>query len=313
MAGPQSSTPTPRACGSSATCRSSWPTTAPMSGRTASCFKLDERPAATSSPACRPTISAPPASSGAIRSTTGTACAVRGYDWWLRRLRAGRCTLFDLVRLDHFRGFVAHWEIPGRGRQRPPAGRWMPGPAAALFRSRHAAARPAAADRRGPGRDHARRRSAPRRVRLSRHASAAVCLRRRSRRRPTTCRTTTSRTASSIPARTTTTRPSAGSTARPAKARRAPPSRSPASAAYALAYLNTDGSEIHWDLIRLAMASVARLADLSAAGRAGPGNRGPHEPAQHQPAATGAGGWARAIHAPEHRASGCADAGRRLL
>jgi 4-alpha-glucanotransferase len=35
----------------------------------------------------------------------------RGYDWWIRRMRAA-FELFDLVRIDHFRGFEAYWEVP---------------------------------------------------------------------------------------------------------------------------------------------------------------------------------------------------------
>lgn len=54
-----------------------------------------------------------------------------GYDWWVRRLRRA-FEIFDIVRLDHFRGFEAYWEIPAElpdARQ----GRWMPGPGAAFF------------------------------------------------------------------------------------------------------------------------------------------------------------------------------------
>ncbi len=54
-----------------------------------------------------------------------------GYAWWIQRMRAG-LALFDLVRLDHFRGFEAYWEIPGDA---PTAvnGRWVKGPGASLF------------------------------------------------------------------------------------------------------------------------------------------------------------------------------------
>lgn len=51
---------------------------------------------------------------------------VDGYAWWLRRLK-GALSMVDIVRLDHFRGFVAYWEIPASA---PTAeiGRWAPGP-----------------------------------------------------------------------------------------------------------------------------------------------------------------------------------------
>lgn len=57
--------------------------------------------------------------------------AERGYDWWIARMRHA-LTLFDLVRLDHFRGFESYWEIPGDA---PTAafGRWAPGPRSELF------------------------------------------------------------------------------------------------------------------------------------------------------------------------------------
>ncbi len=35
----------------------------------------------------------------------------RGYDWWIRRIRHN-LMLYDWVRVDHFRGFVGYWEIP---------------------------------------------------------------------------------------------------------------------------------------------------------------------------------------------------------
>ena len=50
-----------------------------------------------------------------------------GYDWWIRRLRmAGR--LYDVVRLDHFRGFESYWAVPA-GDQTAAGGSWQPGPA----------------------------------------------------------------------------------------------------------------------------------------------------------------------------------------
>jgi 4-alpha-glucanotransferase len=54
-----------------------------------------------------------------------------GYQWWLNRLRHALQS-FDLVRIDHFRGFSGYWEIPA---SEPTAinGKWMPGPGAELF------------------------------------------------------------------------------------------------------------------------------------------------------------------------------------
>ncbi len=54
-----------------------------------------------------------------------------GFVWWTRRLRA-TLRRVDLVRLDHFRGFEAYWEIPAE-EETAVNGRWVDGPGAALF------------------------------------------------------------------------------------------------------------------------------------------------------------------------------------
>ncbi len=54
-----------------------------------------------------------------------------GYAWWIARL-ARAFELVDILRIDHFRGFAACWEIPA---DHPTAehGRWVPGPGRRLF------------------------------------------------------------------------------------------------------------------------------------------------------------------------------------
>jgi 4-alpha-glucanotransferase len=59
------------------------------------------------------------------------AMARDGYGWWLDRFRAA-LKLVDVVRLDHFRGFEAYWEIPA-GAPTARSGRWVKGPGRALF------------------------------------------------------------------------------------------------------------------------------------------------------------------------------------
>jgi 4-alpha-glucanotransferase len=54
-----------------------------------------------------------------------------GYAWWIARLRAVLAQV-DVVRLDHFRGFVGYWEVPA-GNPTAEIGRWVPGPGADLF------------------------------------------------------------------------------------------------------------------------------------------------------------------------------------
>jgi 4-alpha-glucanotransferase len=56
------------------------------------------------------------------------AARASGYAWWIARLRA-TLDLVDLVRLDHFRGFEAYWEIPA-GRPTAEVGRWVKAPGA---------------------------------------------------------------------------------------------------------------------------------------------------------------------------------------
>ncbi len=59
------------------------------------------------------------------------AMAATGYRWWIARMRQA-FALYDILRLDHFRGFEAYWEVPASA---PTAvdGRWVKGPGADLF------------------------------------------------------------------------------------------------------------------------------------------------------------------------------------
>jgi 4-alpha-glucanotransferase len=59
------------------------------------------------------------------------ALAAEGYAWWIARARHA-LELADIVRLDHFRGFEACWEIPGHSLTAE-HGRWVEGPGVALF------------------------------------------------------------------------------------------------------------------------------------------------------------------------------------
>ena len=55
----------------------------------------------------------------------------RRYRWWVERLRR-TFDLFDLARIDHFRGFAAYWAVP-RGARYASSGRWVRGPGRAVF------------------------------------------------------------------------------------------------------------------------------------------------------------------------------------
>ena len=56
-----------------------------------------------------------------------------GYEWWIRRFNR-MLQLCDMVRIDHFRGFEAYWEIPA---EMPDAriGKWQPGPRDGFFQA----------------------------------------------------------------------------------------------------------------------------------------------------------------------------------
>lgn len=49
-----------------------------------------------------------------------------GFLWWIRRLTAAQ-KLYDVVRLDHFRGFESYWSVP-YGEETAKNGKWVKGP-----------------------------------------------------------------------------------------------------------------------------------------------------------------------------------------
>jgi len=57
--------------------------------------------------------------------------AQEGYAWWIARFRMA-FTQADVIRIDHFRGFYNYWEVPA-GEDTAIHGRWLYGPGAALF------------------------------------------------------------------------------------------------------------------------------------------------------------------------------------
>ena len=97
----------------------------------------------------------------------------RGYRWWTERFRR-TFELYDLARIDHFRGFVAYWAVP-RGARHALSGAGSAGRGGRRSSPR-ARARRAAADRREPRRDHAGRRAAADSARTPGHGRAPVRL-----------------------------------------------------------------------------------------------------------------------------------------
>jgi 4-alpha-glucanotransferase len=257
------------ACASSATFRSSSRTRAPTCGRAPICSssmrraaERGRRSAAGSLQRDRPALgqSAVPL----------TAHARDGYGWWIERIRHTLARV-DLARIDHFRGFAAHWEIAA---QEPTAinGHWVQGPGAALFDAIAAALGPLPliAEDLGvitPDVDSLRRRfgfpgmrvlqfawaqgdGSANRYLPHNHQPDSVTL------TGTHDNDTTLGWWASAPE---------------------------AVRHHVREYLATDGSDIAWDLIRAAHASGRRQRDRSAAGRARPVERAPDERAGRRP------------------------------
>ncbi len=76
-------------------------------------------------------------------SSTGQLWGNPHYDWayqaqhdfaWWRKRMASALSQFDIVRLDHFRGFEAYWAVPA-GAKTAVDGEWVVGPGAKLFQS----------------------------------------------------------------------------------------------------------------------------------------------------------------------------------
>jgi 4-alpha-glucanotransferase len=63
------------------------------------------------------------------------ALAQNGFVWWTARIRRS-LALYDIIRLDHFRGFEAYWSIPAEDGTAV-HGEWVKAPGASLFQHLH--------------------------------------------------------------------------------------------------------------------------------------------------------------------------------
>jgi 4-alpha-glucanotransferase len=59
----------------------------------------------------------------------------QNFDWWVFRI-AHHLNLFDMLRIDHFRGLVAYWQVPA-GHTTALKGKWEKAPANAFFNTLH--------------------------------------------------------------------------------------------------------------------------------------------------------------------------------
>ena len=58
------------------------------------------------------------------------AMAKDGFGWWIRRVE-GAAKVYDVIRIDHFRGFESYWAVP-YGEKTARNGRWVKGPGMSL-------------------------------------------------------------------------------------------------------------------------------------------------------------------------------------
>ena len=56
-----------------------------------------------------------------------------GFKWWIDRIKAN-LVLYDIIRIDHFRGFAGYWSVP-YGEKTAVNGKWIPGPGKEVFAS----------------------------------------------------------------------------------------------------------------------------------------------------------------------------------
>lgn len=59
------------------------------------------------------------------------------FKWWIQRIQSN-LEFYDIVRLDHFRGFESYWSVPA-GEKTAINGQWMPCPGLELFKAIHKA------------------------------------------------------------------------------------------------------------------------------------------------------------------------------
>jgi 4-alpha-glucanotransferase len=179
------------------------------------------------------------------------------YRWWVERFRMN-LELVDVLRLDHFRGFEAYWEIPAA---EPDAirGRWVKGPGEDLFTALRRALGdlPVIAEDLGvitPEVEELRDQFGLPGMRILQMAFGGDPKARdyQPHNYVEDCVVYTATHDHNTTVGWFTNAPGAQTTQSREEVEQ--------ERALALAYLDSDGHEIHWDMIRLAMGSVARLA-----------------------------------------------------
>jgi 4-alpha-glucanotransferase len=179
-----------------------------------------------------------------------------GFHWWIERMRAA-LRMFDLIRIDHFRGFAACWEIPASD-QTAERGQWVQAPGRELFSTlkRELGELPIIAEDLGvitPDAVALRDEFGFPGMRILQFAFDGDSSNQNlPHNYVPNCAVYTGTHDNDTTVGWFRSSPGEGSTR---DAKQIERERS-----YCLKYLNTDGSQIHWDFIRAAMASVARIA-----------------------------------------------------
>jgi 4-alpha-glucanotransferase len=177
-------------------------------------------------------------------------------DWWVERIRA-TLSLVDIVRVDHFRGFAASWEVPA-GDRTAERGRWVEVPGRELFSAirRELPALPIIAEDLGvitPDVDELRDEFAFPGMRVLQFAFGGDSANRdlpHNYHPNVVVYTGTHDNDTTVGwFRSDAGKDSTRDAAQIARERK-----------FCLDYLNTDGAQIHWDFIRAALASVAATA-----------------------------------------------------
>lgn len=183
--------------------------------------------------------------------------AQSGYRWWIDRFRIN-FLLADIVRLDHFRGFEAYWEIPATNSTAM-HGRWVRGPGIALFDAVKAELGNAQMIAEDLGIitaevDALRERLGYPGMRILQMAfgNDPKALDYRPHRHIRNCAVYTGTHDHNTTVGWFTAEPGTQTTQTREEIKE--------EREYALKYLGTDGKLIHWDFIRLALSSVAKLA-----------------------------------------------------
>lgn len=195
--------------------------------------------------------------------------AESGYAWWIERLRAAFAQV-DMVRLDHFRGFQAYWEVPAT-ESTAINGRWVAGPGKKLFEACQSALGdlPIVAENLGvitPEVEAIRHRFDLPGMAILQFAFGkdpqGPSFRPHNYPRDVVAYTGTHDNDTTIGWWTSTVGEGSTRTEEDIRKERA----------FALAYLNSDGREIHWDFVRALMASVANTVLVPAQDLLGLGN-----------------------------------------